>query len=67
MIARLIRRWLGVPTRAEVRGMVLREIDADAAWRDAPKSGRTFGSEGVIRSRDRSVAIILGEREDTRA
>ena len=59
-----IRRWLGVPTREGIREQILREIDADAVWREgateAPFKARRH------RDADRRSAIMFGKREDTR-
>lgn len=52
----LIRRWLGVPTRAEVRKIAQREIDADRAWR--------YGS--TQDEREIEAARIRQEREARR-
>lgn len=61
----LIRRLLGVPSKAEIRAMILREIDADYAWQMerscTSKRAQRLGREG-----DRDWAITLGTREDTR-
>lgn len=63
----LIRRWLGVPTRAEIREMILREIDADAVWRTSPRIGESKIATRVQREQDRAFAQEIGAREDTRA
>ncbi|SES08112.1 hypothetical protein [Sphingobium sp. YR768] len=65
MIRAAILRWLGIPTRAETRAMILREIDADRAWL------RDDDDIGPIRHRQRGemrryLAIESGKREDTR-
>ena len=62
----LIRRWLGVPTRAEIREMILREIDADAVWRDGNILHRTFEFQRADKERARKVAVLTGKRENTR-
>lgn len=63
----LIRRWLGAPTRAEIREMILREIDADAVWQSRPRIGGSTIAHRVQREQDRAVAQEIGAREDTRA
>jgi hypothetical protein len=60
----LIRRWLGVPTREEIRAMILREIDADTAWKT--DSDHTLEVLRRNAGTERSVAISFGYREDTR-
>lgn len=60
-----IRRWLGVPTRTDIRTIVLREIDADTVWRE----GQATETHSVRRRRrhaERDAAIHFGGREDTR-
>ena len=61
----LIRRWLGVPTAEQVREIVLREIDADAVWREEP-SATTHKVRRMEKETSRHAAIMLGGREDTR-
>lgn len=61
----VIRRWLGIPERREIRSQILREIDADAIWR-GDGDGRTFAAQADDLARERRVAIALGQREDTR-
>jgi len=66
----LICRWLGIPTREEIRAAILLEIDAEKAWllhddlpsRDRPNLvGLRLDSEAC-----REFAIQCGRREDTR-
>lgn len=64
-IAACLRRWLGIPTREEIRTMILREIDADAAWHMAA-TGKTAETARRDFRIDRDVAIMSGHREDTR-
>lgn len=64
MIRALIRRWLGVQSPAEIREQVLREIDADAVWRAGPTDTPFTARRG--RAHERTVAIMQGNREDTR-
>lgn len=59
-----IRRWLGVPTHAEIRAIALREIDADAVWKSP--SLKTPQSDRRDLEIERHVAISMGKREDTR-
>jgi len=62
-----IRRWLGVPTRADIRAIVLREIDADYAWLDRDDSkGTTLEASRRNHEINRITAIAFGYREDTR-
>lgn len=65
MIRAALRRWLGVPTREEIRAMVLREIDADRV------TGSCHFQESLVPSRieleaARDRFIRNGKREDTR-
>jgi hypothetical protein len=62
----LLRRWLGIPTRGDIRAIVLREIDADAAWRDG-SAGQTPACARREREIQRLMATTSGRREDTRA
>lgn len=63
----LIRRWLGVPTEAAIRNMILREIDADTVWRTGDISSQTFPRRRRDLTQERAVAVALGYREDTDA
>ncbi|MEJ7933524.1 hypothetical protein WG907_04530 [Sphingobium sp. AN558] len=70
MIRALILRWLGAPTRADIRAMILREIDADRATEQAVSQGRAsfidiIGFRQAF-ERDRESRIANLEREDTR-
>lgn len=60
-----IRRWLGIPSEAEIRAAVLREIDADTVWR-SPEPGETFASQRRNHEIERISAVAFGRREDTR-
>ena len=63
----LICRLLGIPSKAEIRAMILREIDADRVWREGSVVDRIeAGSSRWRLSRKRDAAVSLGEREDTR-
>lgn len=63
----IIRRWLGIPSESDIRAMILREIDADAVWREGPDDNAlTHKARRIERARDRSAAILFGQREDTR-
>jgi hypothetical protein len=59
-----LRSWLGVPSAADIRSMALREIDADAVWQSAEKGLLTTDRLRLIRERE--IAILRNEREDTR-
>jgi hypothetical protein len=63
-MTRLLLRWLGIPTRADIRAMILREIDADAVWRAPSLKTAEFDREQLDSARQ--VAIMVGSREDTR-
>ena len=51
-----------------LRAMILREIDADRAWHDKQISALGHVPTGTDRgfAAERDLAIILGDREDTR-
>lgn len=61
---RFIRRWLGIPTREEIRAQILREIDADAAW--GSNLPRSHAAQREARAHRRDIDIELGLRENTR-
>lgn len=61
----LIRRLLGIPSKAEIRAMILREIDAEHVWA-MERSGAPKHLQRAMREGDRDWAITLGTREDTR-
>ena len=67
-IRNLIRRWLGIPSPEDIRAMILREIDADAAWREREADGIVGPSllaRRLTAERERGGATIMGLREDT--
>lgn len=66
MLRSAVRRWLGVPSREEVRVQILREIDADAVWRQCRDPYASLSGERLAAGATRNAAIELGKREDTR-
>ena len=65
-LRKLIRRWLGVPSFKQSRAIALEEIDADAVWADTGSRRKTFSHLRKTREEERDMAIVAGDREDTR-
>lgn len=62
-----IRNWLDVPTPDQIRSLILKEIDADAVWREKPHADiEDFPVMRDELGRHREAEIILNKREDTR-
>ncbi|MED5546106.1 MAG: hypothetical protein VYD90_12725 [Pseudomonadota bacterium] len=64
-IRNVLRRWLGVPSDAEIREIVLREVDADAVWIESA-GAETFAAQRQRRAARRESGITWGKRENTR-
>ncbi len=61
-----LRRWLGVPDRAEVEAIVLGEIDRDQAWKTGPHRHGILNERRAIEG-ERRRAIQAGNREKSGA